>query len=235
MKNTINLTITCKNEGEKIQVEKNLNNFLSQNKNHIDSYTIAEGDNNTCQPTDISKENIDFDFTRKIIHDKNNAITYIYEYVVQNNNFVNNGTSLVGSSMAMNDVAGIGIELFEKLDVVEILTYELDSANYIKEIVDKYKDNNNVAIISTSYVSTEEYSTKEYYLSYPVPGLKELPLEEALEKRSKILESLGFININSFFGYEYKIAYIYPNEVGKKILERINFLNESETEEEVQK
>jgi hypothetical protein len=37
-----------------------------------------------------------------------------------------------------------------------------------------------------------------------------------------LLESIGFLDFNDYVGYENKKAYIYGNNLGKKILERIN-------------
>lgn len=33
------------------------------------------------------------------------------------------------------------------------------------------------------------------------------------------MEDAGFVNVNDYVDYEYKTAFIYPNEAGRKVIE----------------
>ena len=45
---------------------------------------------------------------------------------------------------------------------------------------------------------------------------------DVLERENKILENAGFVNVNNYVGYEYKTAFIYPNELGQKVIDAMN-------------
>ena len=78
-------------------------------------------------------------------------------------------------------------------------------------------------ILATAFISTEEFPESEYYLykSENNGSKKPIPVNEVLARESEIYEAAGFVNINNFVGYEYKIAFIYPNKSGKKIIKAI--------------
>ena len=42
------------------------------------------------------------------------------------------------------------------------------------------------------------------------------------EIENKILEKAGFVNVNNYVNYKYKTAFIYPNELGQKIIDAMN-------------
>lgn len=36
------------------------------------------------------------------------------------------------------------------------------------------------------------------------------------------MEDAGFVDVNNYVGYEYKTAFIYPNEIGQKVIDTMN-------------
>lgn len=88
----------------------------------------------------------------------------------------------------------------------------------LKELIDKFKDDN-IVIATSAYVSNIEFPEDEYYYDEPETGKKELPMDEVLERESKMLEALGYSCVNEYVGYEWQIAYIYPNEIGQKVID----------------
>ena len=129
-------------------------------------------------------------------------------------------------SFIVEDIAGVAKELKLKAKIQEIYYHHGDD---LKEEFVKYLDahkSENTIFCTSAYASTEEFSEKEYYLTEDKKeeGKKPLPIDEILERDSKILTECGFVNINDFVGYEYKVAFIYPNEPGLKVIEKIKEL-----------
>lgn len=94
--------------------------------------------------------------------------------------------------------------------------------------------------ITTAYISDEEFPYDEYYIFENDKDVnkKPLPVNEVLERENKIMEDAGFVNVNNYVGYEYKTAFIFPNEIGQKVIDVINervlaFNKESEQEIEL--
>lgn len=79
-------------------------------------------------------------------------------------------------------------------------------------------------ILTTAYVSTEEFPEDEWYLDKPEPGLKKIPVDDVIKRECDLLEAVGFININKLVGYESKEAYVYGNAIGRKIANIANAL-----------
>jgi hypothetical protein len=141
----------------------------------------------------------------------------------QHDSFIH--TDTVGNLMLMEQPASI----------IEIYKYSGDQEakkKEIEEIIAEYGNNEDVVIITTAYVSTEEFPETEYYDSRSfdkeyinqskLENKKPVPYDEIISRESKLLESIGFLDFNDYVGYENKKAYIYGNNLGKKILERIN-------------
>lgn len=97
-----------------------------------------------------------------------------------------------------------------------------DVTEMIKDVIDKYDDGNTI-IFTTAYLSTVEFPEKEYYLDNQIlnkekkKGKKAIPIDEVLKRESILLSSLGFIDVNFYTAYEFKIAFIYGNTIGKEI------------------
>lgn len=126
----------------------------------------------------------------------------------------------------VQDVLGLEKELGMK----EELLYLDYSFPCYKDMINYYiESKKDKVIITDAYVSTIAFPENKYYCSacYNVSeeekiGKFDVPFDEALEISCNFLESLGFININYYVQYQNKVAYIYPNELGKKIIEYIN-------------
>ena len=77
-------------------------------------------------------------------------------------------------------------------------------------------------VLTTAYISTDLYPESEWRL----PGdcdeadnRKVIPVGSVLEKEAALLEALKFVNVNDFVRYEYKEAYVWPNNIGKRVVE----------------
>lgn len=88
----------------------------------------------------------------------------------------------------------------------------------ISELIEKFKDDN-IIICTVAYVSTIEFPEEKYYYDNPEEGKEPLPIDEVLEREALMLEKLGFLCVNEYTGYEFRTAYIYPNEMGQKIID----------------
>lgn len=77
-------------------------------------------------------------------------------------------------------------------------------------------------VLTTTYISTDLYPESEWRL----PGdcdeadnRKVIPVGSVLEKEAELLEAVKFVNVNDFVRYEYKEAYVWPNNIGKRVIE----------------
>lgn len=77
-------------------------------------------------------------------------------------------------------------------------------------------------VLTTAYISTDLYPESEWRL----PGdcdeadnRKVIPVGSILEKEAALLEAVKFVNVNDFVRYEYKEAYVWPNNIGKRVVE----------------
>lgn len=77
-------------------------------------------------------------------------------------------------------------------------------------------------VLTTTYISTDLYPESEWRL----PGdcdeadnRKVIPVGSVLEKEAELLEAVKFVNVNDFVRYEYKEAYVWPNNIGKRVVE----------------
>lgn len=77
-------------------------------------------------------------------------------------------------------------------------------------------------VLTTTYISTDLYPESEWRL----PGdcdeadnRKVIPVGSVLEKEAELLEAVKFVNVNDFVRYEYKEAYVWSNNIGKRVVE----------------
>lgn len=77
-------------------------------------------------------------------------------------------------------------------------------------------------VLTTAYISTDLYPESEWRL----PGdcdeadnRKVIQVGSVLEKEAALLEAVKFVNVNDFVRYEYKEAYVWPNNIGKRVVE----------------
>lgn len=135
------------------------------------------------------------------------------------------------SSFMTEDIAGVLKELGSDAEIVE-LKYEYN--DNLKKEFDEYfatHKSENAVFCTTAYASIKEFPLDKYYLGNMGEGDKPLPLEETLERDSKVLKECGFIDINNFVNYEYSVAFVYPNIPGLQVVEKIKeILSEDEKE-----
>ena len=124
-------------------------------------------------------------------------------------------------SFMVGDVAGILEELNSDAKIVK-LKYQYNE-NLKKELDDYFAEHklDNTVFCIAAYVSTKEFPTDEYYCGNEGTGKKPLPLIEVLERDSKVLKECGFINVNEFIKYENSVAFIYPNEPGIQVINKM--------------
>lgn len=98
-----------------------------------------------------------------------------------------------------------------------------DQKKEIKEIVDVFKNAKNWVVISSSYVSVVDFPKEKYYDPQENPNYdgdkKPVPYDEVIAKQDKMFEELGFVDYNFYVNYENSHAWIYPNELGLKVVE----------------
>ena len=105
----------------------------------------------------------------------------------------------------------------------------------IKEVIEKYDDENTI-IFTTAYISTVEFSEEKYYIDMPgitqdmKKGKKRIQMNEVLDRESRFLSSLGFIDVNFYTNYEYKVAFIYGNTLGNEISGAMNKFSSEEND-----
>lgn len=130
-------------------------------------------------------------------------------------------------SMFEGDTAGVlqGMGKAHLHEIIYLQSIHYASEEQKREFIAWLTSNNPDAVIITeAYASTEEYPESEYYLGEPEEGKKPLPLDEILTYEGGILEDLGFVSVNNYIKYEHKIAYIYNNEIGREMKERMDKL-----------
>lgn len=83
-------------------------------------------------------------------------------------------------------------------------------------------------VLTTAYISTDLYPESEWRL----PGdcdeadnRKVIPVGSVLEKEAELLEAVKFVNVNDFVRYEYKEAYVWPNNIGKRVVECLSLIH----------
>lgn len=77
-------------------------------------------------------------------------------------------------------------------------------------------------VLTTAYISTDLYPESEWRLPGDcdeVDNRKVIPVGSVLEKEAELLEAVKFVNVNDFVRYEYKEAYVLPNNIGKRVVE----------------
>ena len=139
------------------------------------------------------------------------------------------------ANFMISDIAGILQLIGKSATIVCITSLDDDQKNkefVYKQIAELLKDSkdlvtgNQYVICATAYISTTEFPKSEWYISKKGAndsGKKLIPIKEVLNRESILLEEAGFININDYVGYENKEAYLYNNDIGKEIIDYINF------------
>lgn len=132
------------------------------------------------------------------------------------------------SPFIVSDIAGILEHIGDDINIIE-LSYEYNKD--LNKELDSYfaiNKSDNVVFCIAAYISSKEFPKETYYLyeneEENKENKKELPVSIVLKRDSDVLTEYGFVNINEFIGYEYKVAFIYPNTIGLKVIKEINKL-----------
>lgn len=169
---------------------------------------------NTKITLDISYFNPkDFINAREIIEKTNNKVDFLQQ-----------------------DIMGFLMYFCKSARLVNIVNHEgthEEAEELIKDVIEKYDDENTI-IFTTAYISTVEFPEDKYYLNTPVfpedKGKKCIPMNEVLDRESKFISSLGFIDVNFYTNYEYKVAFIYGNTLGNEIFRAMNKFSSEEND-----
>lgn len=141
----------------------------------------------------------------------------------------------------MNKIFDYGCEKsFFTQDIKGLIDINKEKIHMIRIDDDYYLDKNKADIfkdymknkpedelyITIAYISDKEFPYDEYYLFEAEKDISKnkslIPVNEVLERENKILEDAGFVDVNNYVGYEYKTAFIFPNEIGQKVIDTIN-------------
>lgn len=133
-------------------------------------------------------------------------------------------------SFMINDIMGFLKEIDPNASVARLHYLGKAKKEEFEEYINVHKSDNNVICVA-AYASKVEFPPEKYYLYEKEDGKEPLPLKEILERESKVLEECGFNDINKYVQYETQVPYIYPNEIGLKVInamrESVNKFNES--------
>lgn len=95
----------------------------------------------------------------------------------------------------------------------------------LQNIVSGYKDKENYLVLTSAYVSLDEFPEDKYYDPYinneNIEGKEEIPFDEVIERESKLLESIGFIDFNDYVSLEFSKAYVYNNKLAQDMFNYI--------------
>lgn len=134
------------------------------------------------------------------------------------------------NSFMVNDIIGFLKDIDPTASVARLHYLGKAKKEEFEEYINAHKSDNNVICVA-AYASKVEFSPEKYYLYEKEDGKEQLPLKEILERESKVLEECGFNDINEYVRYETQVPYIYPNEIGLKVInamrESVNKFNES--------
>ena len=84
----------------------------------------------------------------------------------------------------------------------------------------------NYIFVTTAYVPIQEYPESEYYIGSLIGtnnnnNKKSIPVDKVIREQGKMLEEIGFTNINDICRLVFCSAYLYTdNEVGKSIINK---------------
>ena len=147
-----------------------------------------------------------------------------------------NADTLDKEIFMIRDVLG-ALMLMEREDstLVYIQNYngtQEEKEESIKYVLSLFNDKENAVILIQAHVSKVEFPEEKYYDPYDgdekyiknsiKAGKKPIEFDKIIERESKLLESIGFIDINDFVQYEFSKAYLYGNSLGKELA---NFIN----------
>jgi hypothetical protein len=149
-----------------------------------------------------------------------------------------NGAAIKQEAFIVSDIISLAQNIEEVKEIKFVNGYYMaqeDKASFIHDYAASQDDNAIIAI--TAHLSTLEFPREEYYDPDNARDIeskgnrKPLPWDSILERESCMLADAGFININHYVDYEYKIAFIYNNAAGRKVAEKITEIMSQELKE----
>lgn len=100
-----------------------------------------------------------------------------------------------------------------------------EKKNMLQNVVSGYEGAENYLILTSAYVSLDEFPEDKYYDPYikneNIEGKKEIPFDEVIERESKLLESIGFVDFNDYVSLEFSKAYVYNNKLAQDMFNYI--------------
>lgn len=131
------------------------------------------------------------------------------------NKVVDNGFT---GSFFTDDVEAVSDIKRDKIHDLDLSDYmDKSKADVLKDYLKDVPEDGLYLI--TAYISEDEFPEDEYILYGREEGKKLIPADEILKRENSIMEDAGFVNVNDYVDYEYKTAFIYPNEAGRKVIE----------------
>ena len=116
------------------------------------------------------------------------------------------------NTFCAEDVLGALPECHSVCEITDIYTeFSCRKQGYAKAAVIKFISRvaPTMPVIVTAFASVNDY---------PIEPTKD-EIESDVEWKSEFLEKLGFTDINSYVGYEYKKAYLYVNGLTQKVID----------------
>ena len=155
----------------------------------------------------------------------------VTEKIIKTEDYKLNEVNNPNMSFMINDIMGFLKDIDPTASVARLHYLGKAKKEEFEEYINAHKSDNNVICVA-AYASKVEFPPEKYYL-YEIDkekGKKLLPLKEILERESKVLEECGFNDINEYVQYETQVPFIYPNEIGLKVInamrESVNKFNE---------
>ena len=130
-------------------------------------------------------------------------------------------------SFLVDDTILLLSEINKDSTIVYIQNYygsQEEKKELIEEIVSLFNNKEDYLILSWAYVSLDEFPEDKYYDPYlniseeEKQGKQPIPFDEVLIRESKMLESVGFIDFNDYYGLEFSKGYIYNNKLGNEVI-----------------
>ena len=208
----------------KVLILKPKNEGKSINDVVVDVYWSSDSHNENMFNASLSDLCKGLDAYRK----ENNYETITSNKKIADNYCVTDYGETIDSFM-LNDIKSFSNKVdFNYIHDIYIKYDDVNKTDNLKAYIKTQKQSNpnfeNDIYVTTAYISEEEFPVDKYYLYdfQKKNGLEKIPAESVLDREYKILEGAGFVCINDYVGYENKTAFIFPNEIGQKVIDAMN-------------
>lgn len=130
------------------------------------------------------------------------------------------------TSFMMEDIAALRDHLNLDTKIIHVCSFyaatEEAKAQIFKEVIEQYND---CIILTTDCLSIIEFPEALYndpFEGVRDPNKKDIDVPAIKARDKKLLESVGFRDINFYVNYEFKNAYMYQNEVAKPLFDYLD-------------